>query len=95
MAMCRNTKTLHNFKPPVTEEEIRGSALQFVRRLSDFTRPSRANRQAFDRAAVAKAARELLDALVMKAPPRSREVQTAEVRARAADRVRSEGRPVT
>jgi hypothetical protein len=97
MATCRKHQDVAHFKLPATEEEIRTSALQFVRKLSDFTRPSRANRQAFDRAVeqVAKAARELLDALVMNPLPRLREVETAKVRARAADRFRSKGRPVT
>jgi len=86
--MCRNIKTLHNFKPPATEEEIRASALQFVRKLSGFTRPSTANQPAFDRAVdeVAKAARGLLASLVTTAPPRDREVEASKARARAADR---------
>ena len=86
--MCRNIKTLHNFRPPATEEEIRASSLQFVRKLSGFTRPSKANHAAFDRAVdeVAKAANELLDALVTNAPPRDREAEAAKARARAADR---------
>jgi hypothetical protein len=73
--MCRNIKTLHNFEPPATEEEIRASALQFVRKLSGSTRPSKANEFAFDRAVdkVAAAARELIDSLVTSAPPRDRE----------------------
>ena len=73
--MCRNIKTLHNFNPPATDEEVRASALQFVRKLSGSTRPSRANEAAFNRAVdeVARAAHELLDALVTKAPPRVRE----------------------
>ena len=86
--MCRNIKTLHNFEPPATEEEIRASALQFVRKLSGFTRPAKANEAAFSRAVeqVAQAAHELLDALVTNAPPRDREVEAAKARARAADR---------
>ena len=86
--MCRNIKTLHNFKPPATEEEIRASSLQFVRKLSGFTRPSRANELAFSRAVgqVARAAHELLDALVTNAPPRDREIEASKARARAADR---------
>ena len=89
--MCRNIKTLHNYKPPATEDEIRASSLQFVRKLSGFTRPSKANQIAFDRAVdqVAGAARELLDALVTNAPPRYREVEAAKARARAVDRFRS------
>src|SRR5215831_14417250 len=89
-AMCRNIKTLHNFEPPATEEEIRASALQFVRKLSGFARPSEKNRLAFDRAVdqVTAAARELLASLVTNAPPRDREVEAARARARAADRFR-------
>ena len=84
--MCRNIKTLHNFEPPATEEEIRASALQFVRKLSGSTRPSKANQLAFTRAVdqVAKAARELLDSLVTDAPPRDRGVEAVKARARAA-----------
>ena len=85
--MCRYIKTLHNFEPPATNEEIRASALQFVRKLSGFTQPSKANQAAFSRAA--QAAHELLDALVTAAPPRDREVEAAKARARAADRFRS------
>ena len=89
--MCRNIKTLHNFRPPATDEEIRASALQFVRKLSGFTRPSKANQLAFSRAVdqVAEAAHELLDSLVTNAPPRDREVEAAKAPARAADRFRS------
>ena len=89
--MCRNIKTLHNFKPPATDEEIHASALQFVRKLSGFTRPSKANELAFGRAVdqVAQAAHALLDALVTSAPSRNREVEAAKARARAADRFRS------
>jgi hypothetical protein len=72
--MCRSIKTLHNFEPPATDDEIRASSLQFVRKLSGFTRPSKANDVAFNRAVdqVAQAARELLDSLVTKAPSRAR-----------------------
>lgn len=86
--MCRNIKTLHNFKPPATEEEIRASSLQFVRKLSGFTKPSKANEEAFNRAVeqVAQAAKELLDSLVTTAPPRDREVEAAKARARSAER---------
>jgi hypothetical protein len=86
--MCRNIKTLHNFKPPATEEEILASSLQFVRKLSGFTRPSKANQLAFDRAVdqVAATARELLQSLVSSAPPRDREVEAARAKARAANR---------
>ena len=89
--MCRNIKTLHNFKPPATEEEIGASSLQFVRKLSGFTRPSKANQPAFDRAVdqVADAARELLRSLVTNAPPRDRAIEASRARARAADRFRS------
>ena len=88
LAMCRNIKTLHNFKPPATEEEIRASSLQFVRKLSGFTKPSKTNELAFNRAVdqVAQAARELLDSLVTNAPPRDREVEAAKARARTAER---------
>jgi hypothetical protein len=89
--MCRNIKTLHNFKPPATEEEIRASSLQFVRKLSGFTKPSRANELAFNRAVdqVAQAAHELLDSLVTNASPRDREVEASKARARTAERFRS------
>jgi len=86
--MCRNIKTLHNFKPPATEEEIRASALQFVRKLSGTTRPSKANEAIFNRAVdrVTEVAQELLDSLVTTAPPRDRDVEAAKARARAAER---------
>ncbi|MFY9558088.1 MAG: DUF2277 domain-containing protein [Blastocatellia bacterium] len=86
--MCRNIKTLHNFKPPATGEEIRASSLQFVRKLSGFSKPSKANELAFNRAVeqVAKAAHELLDSLVTNAPPRDREVEAKKARAKAAAR---------
>ena len=89
--MCRNIKTLHNFKPPATDDEIRASSLQFVRKLSGFTRPSKANQLAFNRAVdqVADAARELLASLVTSAPPRDREVEASKAQARAADRFRA------
>jgi hypothetical protein len=91
IGMCRNIKTLHNFKPPATDEEIRASALQFVRKLSGFARPSQANELAFSRAVdqVTEAAQELLAALVTNAPPRDRAVEAAKARARAAERFRS------
>jgi hypothetical protein len=90
--MCRNIKTLHNFKPPATEEEIRASSLQFVRKLSGFTKPSKANEVAFNRAVdeVAQAAHELLQSLVTSAPARDREVEASKARARTAERFRSE-----
>jgi hypothetical protein len=86
--MCRNIKTLHNFKPPATDEEIRASSLQFVRKLSGFTKPSKANELAFNRAVeqVAQVAHELLDSLVTNAPPRDREVEASKARARTEDR---------
>lgn len=86
--MCRNIKTLHNFKPPATDEEIRASSIQFVRKLSGFTKPSKANEPAFTRAVdqVSKAAHDLLDSLVTNAPPRDREVEASKARAKAAVR---------
>lgn len=86
--MCRNIKTLHNFKPPATKEEIRASSLQFVRKLSGFAKPSKANEEAFNRAVdqVAQAATELLDSLVTTSPPRDRETEAAKARARSAER---------
>jgi hypothetical protein len=86
--MCRNIKTLHNFAPPATDEEVRASALQFVRKLSGFTRPSKANELAFNRAVdqVTQAAQELLGSLVTNAPPRDRDVEASKARARAAER---------
>ena len=88
--MCRSIKTLHNFEPPATEEEIRASALQFVRKLSGFARPSQVNQPAFDRAVdqVTAAARELLTSLVTHAPPRDREVEAAKARIKSAGRFR-------
>jgi len=84
--MCRNIKTLFNFEPPVTDDEIRAAALQFVRKLSGFTRPSRANEAAFTHAVdcTAEVARELLSALVTAAAPRDRAVEAARARSRAA-----------
>ncbi len=86
--MCRNIKTLHNFKPPATEEEVRASALQFVRKLSGTTHPSQANAAAFNRAVddVTHAAHHLLAALVSTAPPRDRAVEAAKAKARSAKR---------
>jgi hypothetical protein len=86
--MCRNIKTLHNFEPPATDDEIRASALQFVRKLSGSTRPSKANELAFNRAVdqVTQAAKELLDSLVTNAPPRDREVEAVKARAKAVER---------
>ena len=86
--MCRNIKTLFNFEPPVTDEEIRAAALQFVRKLSGFNKPSRANEAAFLAAAdeVAAVSRNLLRSLETNAPPRNREEEAAKARARAAQR---------
>jgi len=86
--MCRNIRTLHNFEPQATEDEVRAAALQYVRKVSGSTRPSAANEEAFATAveAVAEATRTLLDSLVTKAPPRDREVEAAKARARAAER---------
>jgi hypothetical protein len=86
--MCRNIKTLHNFDPPATEEEIYLSSLQFVRKLSGTTRPSKANQVAFDRAVdkVSRAARELIDSLVTTAPPRDRDAEALKAQARSAER---------
>jgi len=88
--MCRNIKTLYNFEPPATDEEIYLSSLQFVRKLSGFSRPSQANHSAFDRAVdkVSRTARELIDSLVTSAPPRDREVEVTKAKARAAERFR-------
>jgi hypothetical protein len=86
--MCRNIKTLFNFEPPATEEEIRAASLQFVRKVSGFNKPSKANEAAFDRAfdQVAAAARQLLESLETSAQPRDRELEAARARARAAER---------
>lgn len=86
--MCRNIKTLFNFTPPATEEEIRAASLQFVRKLSGFNRPSRANRAAFDHAVdeVAASARALIEALVTTAEPRDRQMEAERARARTAAR---------
>jgi len=86
--MCRNIRTLFNFEPPATDEEIRASALQFVRKLSGFTNPSRANEAAFSRAVdeVAAAARRLLDALETSSPTKNREAEAVKARERARQR---------
>ena len=86
--MCRNIKTLHNFAPPATDEEVHAAALQYVRKISGTTRPSHANEAAFEQAVaeVALASRRLLDRLVTTAPPRDREREAARARARAAER---------
>jgi hypothetical protein len=86
--MCRNIKILYNFDPPAGEEEIQAAALQYVRKISGFAKPSVANKEAFDRAvaAVAEASRIMLESLVTSAPPRNREVEAARARVRAARR---------
>jgi hypothetical protein len=86
--MCRNIRTLHNFEPPATEDEIRASSLQYVRKVSGFTKPSQANAEAFDRAVdeVADVTRRLLGELVTNAPPKDREVEAAKAKARSAAR---------
>jgi hypothetical protein len=86
--MCRNIKTLFNFEPPATEDEVRASAVQFVRKLSGFNRPSQANAAAFDRAVdeVAEAARRLLAALSTSVPARDREIEAEKARARSRER---------
>ena len=91
--MCGSIKTLHNFEPPATDEEVRASSLQFVRKLSGFTRPSKANEMAFNRAVerISHAANELLGSLVTSAPARDRQAETAKARMRAARRFHSAG----
>ena len=86
--MCRNIRTLHNFEPPATESEVRAAALQYVRKISGYTKPSQANQQAFDDAvaAVTAASEELLARLTTHAPPRDREVEAEKARARSAAR---------
>lgn len=88
--MCRNIKTLYNFDPPATQDEIAAASLQFVRKLTGFTAPSKANEAAFDRAVkeIAVVAQQLLDSLVTNAEPRNREVEIARARARSAKRFR-------
>ena len=86
--MCRNIRTLYNFEPPATEDEVRAAALQYVRKISGFNKPSQANAKAFERAvdAVAQSSMELLAALVTAAPPKDREAEAAKARARSAQR---------
>jgi hypothetical protein len=86
--MCRNIKPLFNFDPPVTDEEVQAASLQFVRKISGFTKPSKTNEAAFDRAIdeVAAAARRLMDSLITTAPARDRETEAAKAKARAAER---------
>ena len=88
--MCRNIKTLHNFAPPATDDEVQASSLQFVRKLCGFTKPSKTNEAVFTRAVdqVTAAARELLNSLVTNAPPRDRAVEAAKAHARALERFR-------
>jgi hypothetical protein len=92
--MCRNIKTLYNFEPPASQDEIRASSLQFVRKLSGFARPSRQNELAFNRAVdqVTEVVHELLATLVTNAPPRDREVEAARAKARSAERFAASGR---
>jgi hypothetical protein len=86
--MCRNIRTLYNFEPPATEDEVRAASLQYVRKISGFNKPSQANAEAFEHAidAVAAVSRELLDQLETNAPPKDREVEAAKARARSAER---------
>lgn len=97
--MCRSIRTLYNFKPPATEDEIRASSLQFVRKLSGFNRPSKVNQIAFSRAVeqVSQAARELLDSLVTTVPPRDRVVEASKAQARAGNRFHAiqAGKPIS
>ena len=88
--MCRNIRTLHNFEPPATKEEVHDAALQYVRKISGSTKPSKANEEAFERAVerIAAATADLLDELVTSAPPKDREAEAAKRRARAAQRLR-------
>jgi hypothetical protein len=92
-AMCRNIRTLHNFEPEATDDEVHAAALQYVRKVSGSTKPSKANQQAFDDAvhAVAHTTQHLLDALVTTAPPRDRDVEAARAKARAAVRYAQTG----
>jgi hypothetical protein len=93
--MCRNIRPLYHFEPPVTSEEVRAASLQFVRKVSGFTRPSAANQEAFDRAVddVGMVVQRLLDSLVTAAPPKNRETEAAKARARAAKRYGEPARP--
>jgi hypothetical protein len=86
--MCRNIRTLYNFEPPATDEEVRAAALQYVRKISGFTKPSAANKEAFDRAVerIAHVSEHLLEELVTNAPPKDREAEAAKAKARAAAR---------
>jgi hypothetical protein len=86
--MCRNIRTLYNFEPPATDDEVRAAALQYVRKISGFTKPSQANAEAFERAvdAVTDVSRQLLGELVTSAPPKDRDKEAAKARARSAER---------
>jgi hypothetical protein len=86
--MCRNIRTLHNFEPPATEDEVRAAALQYVRKISGFTKPSKANEESFERAveAVAAVSAQLLSELSTAAPPKDRDVEAAKARARSEQR---------
>ncbi len=86
--MCRNIRTLHNYEPPASDDEIRAAALQYVRKISGFAKPSRTNEEAFEQAveAVSAASARLLEQLVTSAPPKDREIEAAKARARAAQR---------
>ena len=89
--MCRNIRTLYNFEPPATDDEVHAAALQYVRKISGFNKPSAANAEAFDRAveAVAAISSDLLESLTTKAPPKDREEEAAKARARSAERYRA------
>ena len=95
--MCRNIRTLHNFSPPATEDEVRASSLQFVRKISGFTKPSKANEEAFNRAIdeIAHSARHLLASLVTNAPPRDRETEAIKAKARSAARFAHQKQPAS
>ena len=95
--MCRNIKVLANFEPPASDDEVRAAALQFVRKISGSTRPSKANEAAFDQAVeeVTASARRLLDSMETRAPPRDRETEARKARARSASRFARPGRPAS
>lgn len=95
--MCRNIRTLHNFSPPATDDEVRASSLQFVRKISGFTKPSKANEEAFNRAVdeIAHSARHLLASLVTNAPPRDRETEAVKAKARSAARFAHQKQPAS
>jgi len=95
--MCRNIRTLHNFSPPATDDEVRASSLQFVRKISGFTKPSKANEEAFNRAVdeIGHSARHLLASLVTNAPPRDRETEAVKAKARSAARFAHQKQPAS